>query len=133
MELEKIITPETVGGAVVGLPLFWVFNKKILLKTAVVDTGLETTEAQCSVIEMLRKEVQRMSESNKELGLSLQQIQRENVELRKEISVLNEDINVLTEWKSSINRIRDKHCSDCEFNEIALLHKDRRVGKKDHV
>jgi hypothetical protein len=123
------IAPEWAAGAVIAIPAFFLFLKKIALKTAIADTGIEATDAQCAVIEMLRSEVKRMAVSNKELGVSLQDFQRENVELRKEISFLHETINQLSERLNAIDRIRER-CGTCEHNLSMSGSWERNNGKQ---
>ena len=97
-----------VGGAAVGVPIFWLFIKKILLGNATDNASISASDARMDVIELLRAEVQRMSESNKELGESLKAFQVENISLRKEICELHETINSLSDQLSILNMERKR-------------------------
>ena len=114
MDISQL-TLEGVGGGVAGLAGMWLMISKLLLKKAIDDTSKSSAEAETTVIELLRGEVERMAQSNKDLGRALKEFQLENVELRKEISDLHETINTLSERLNSIDRTRDK-CKGCEFD-----------------
>lgn len=106
----------------IGAPLFWLFIKKVLVGGRIQDARLAGASAENDVIEMLRKEVQRMSDSNKSLGIALQEFQRENLELRKEICELHENIGSLSERLNILSRVRYV-CSECgEDNTDNLPH-----------
>lgn len=98
--------------AVFGMPLLIWFYKRIFAKAALEDTSKTATDAQCSVIEMLRSEVRRMSDINGELAKALNELQLENVELRKEISALHDTINEMTERLNIISRRKDDKPDD---------------------
>ena len=75
----------------------WYLFSNTKTKSAVDDTTIAATEAQGSVIELLQKQIERMSASNEELGEALRQFQLENIALRREISDLHITINTLSE------------------------------------
>ena len=115
MILEELITYAWMGsGAVIAGGGGYMLLKKLLLKIALTDTGIESTEAQQSVIENLRVEVQRMSLGNKDLIISLQLFQRENMDLRREISSLHDKINILTE-SLNLLKLRSDDCVSCKY------------------
>ncbi|MCK9394227.1 MAG: hypothetical protein M0Q44_01385 [Methylobacter sp.] len=110
---------ELVGGgigSVIGFPLLVWFYKRVFAKAAFEDTSKTATDAQCSVIEMLRSEVERMAHSNKELGLAVAQFQHENVALKQEMSKLHETINQLSLQVAANNLMREQ-CGECEHNQ----------------
>ena len=109
-------------GSSIGAPLFWLFIKKVLVGGRVQDAKLAGASAESDVIEMLRKEVQRMSDSNKSLGIALQEFQRENLELRREICELHQNIGSLSDRLNILSRVR-YICSECgEDNTNNLPH-----------
>jgi FtsZ-binding cell division protein ZapB len=96
------------GGAI-ALPLLVYFYKRLFTKVAVEDTSKAATVAECSIIELLRKEVERMSKINGELSNSLNAMQQENIKMqhenlqfRQEISDLHEKIRELTERLNAV-------------------------------
>lgn len=85
------------GFGVATITGIWIAISSTRTKTAVDDSTIAATEAQGSVIELLQKQVERMSVSNEELGMALKQFQLENIALRREISDLHITINTLSE------------------------------------
>jgi FtsZ-binding cell division protein ZapB len=90
-------------GTVIGLPLLYYFYKRLFAKVAVEDTSKAATSAECGVIDMLHKEVERMSRINGELATALSAMQQENIKMqqenfqfRLEIADLNKKIKELT-------------------------------------
>lgn len=92
-------------GAAMGLPLLYYFYKRLFTKVAVEDTSKAATTAECSVIELLRNEVERMSKINGELSNALSAMQHENLQFRSEISDLHEKIRELTGRLNAISGI----------------------------
>ena len=95
---------------VIGVAIWWVFEHKVFKNTDKIEQIID--EAQYSVIDMLRKEVERMSQSNKQLSLGLAQFQAENIELRLEIANLHEIIGDLSARIDILTRAT-LYCKDC--------------------
>lgn len=100
------VTPEHVGGTLGGIAGFWLLAKKVLLKTALDTTSQGATEAEHDILRLLREEVTRMAESNKVMAELLSTFQRDNINLKKEISILHDNINQLSERLSRLGRIQ---------------------------
>lgn len=107
MGIESIPTEALVAGSVVGSSVFWLFIKRTISKSAAESTLASSEAAKINVIELLREEVQRMSEVNTKLASGLNQLQIENVRLRREISSLHDTINTMTEQFGVISRRYD--------------------------
>ncbi len=106
MDIGHIPT-EIFAGTVIGLPVFWLFIKRTISKSAAETTLAMSESAKVNVIELLREEIQRMSEINGKLADGLNELQIENVKLRREISVLHDTINTMTEQFGIISRRYD--------------------------
>ncbi len=103
-DISHIFTIIGTGAATIA-SMFYLFSSA-KTKTALDDSTITATEAQGSVIELLQKQVERMSQSNEELGIALKQFQCENMALRKEISDLHITINTLSE---KINKLSHRN------------------------
>jgi FtsZ-binding cell division protein ZapB len=100
----KDITPETALGGVSVASMFWLLLKKIMLRTAVDNTAINSAEAQSDVITLLRDEVSRLGGANARLAEKLNAVQMENVGLRTEMSELRDRLNAMTEQINIISR-----------------------------
>lgn len=98
-------------GAVIGLPLLAWFYKRVFTKVAFEDTSKTATDAQRSVIEMLKTEVERMSKINGDLTKAINEMQVENIKIhikfRQEITQLHETISGLTDRLNAISRRKE--------------------------
>lgn len=94
-ETRNIITPEHVGGGIVGLTGIWLLFKKVLVKSAIEDTNLSSSEAYNDVINLLRQEVQRLNENNTMLVRELSELHVENSKLRGEVTALKDTVAVM--------------------------------------
>ena len=98
------IPNEAIAGTLVGVPAFWLFLKQVVLKSTSESASTSAENAKIDVITMLRDEVRRMGEINNQLATGLNELQIENVKLRKEISDLHNTINKMTEQLNIISR-----------------------------
>ena len=105
---------------VIGVAIWWVVEHKVFKNTDKIEQIID--EAQYSVIDMLRKEVERMSQSNKQLSLGLAQFQAENLELRREISDLHDTISELSERINLLSKSQAS-CDSCIHNYANILSK----------
>ena len=105
---------------VIGVAIWWIMEHHVLKGSDKVEEAIDA--AQYSVIDMLRKEVERMSESNKQLGLGLAQFQAENLELRREISDLHDTISELSERINLLSKSQAS-CDSCIHNYANILSK----------
>jgi predicted nucleic acid-binding Zn-ribbon protein len=101
MDLHNMPIPEVLSGAFLSGPVFWLFFKRIMLKSAKDTTGIKSEEAKTDVIELLRSEIERLNVSNTKLADSLNELQVENIKLRQEILDLRSTINELVRRESS--------------------------------
>jgi uncharacterized protein YlxW (UPF0749 family) len=95
MDFHGIQIPEMVAGSFMSAPVFWLYFKRIMLKSAKDTTEIKSAEAKTDVIELLRSEVERLSAINSKLSESLNELQQENIKLRQEILDLRSTVNDL--------------------------------------
>ena len=95
---------EAISATLVGIPAFWLFMKRVIFKGASESASTSAENAKIDVITMLRDEVRRMGEINTQLATGLNELQIENVKLRKEISGLHNTINRITEQLNIMSR-----------------------------
>lgn len=95
---------EALGGAALGLPMLWLFAKRMAVKLASDELSINSVNSQTQVIDMLRDEVERLGGINGRLSASLNELHIENIKLRKEISDLHETVNRMSEKLNSLSR-----------------------------
>lgn len=126
MDFIQGMSAQDLGGllagsmGVIGVAIWWVVEHKVFKNTDKIEQIID--EAQYSVIDMLRKEVERMSQSNKQLSLGLAQFQAENLELRREISDLHDTISELSERINLLSKSQSS-CDSCIHNYSNILSK----------
>ena len=126
MDFIQGMSAQDLGGllagsmGVIGVAIWWVVEHKVFKNTDKIEQIID--EAQYSVIDMLRKEVERMSQSNKQLSLGLAQFQAENLELRREISDLHDTISELSERINLLSKSQAS-CDSCIHNYSNILSK----------
>jgi predicted nuclease with TOPRIM domain len=103
VDLKSISTEEALG-SVGGLSMLWLLLKKIMLRTAVDNTAINSADAQSDVITLLREEVSRLGGANARLAEKLNAVQMENVGLRTEMSELRDKLNAMTEQLNILSR-----------------------------
>ena len=112
-KLNSVLTPENAAVGGLGAAGVWMLFKRMVLKGAVTDSGIEAAEAQTTVIEMLRAEVLRLSASNKDLSCSLETFHAKNMELKNEVSELKILMNNFASRMASLDRISSE-CRKCQ-------------------
>jgi FtsZ-binding cell division protein ZapB len=91
--LHELATPEViVGTGGVGSSL-WLLWKKFLVSNSKETKNLAASDAEVDVINLLRSEVKRLSEINVELANALNELQLENINLKREISNMHTTLN----------------------------------------
>lgn len=95
--LKTLITPETGAIGIAGLGGFWLVFKRFLVKNAMENTNLSATDAYSEIINTLREEVGRLSETNTKLAKALNDLQAENINLKHEIAQLHNALNSMRE------------------------------------
>jgi hypothetical protein len=124
------ISPEVALGVPSGAALVFLALKKLILKTASLDTTKAAVDAEGEVIDILRGEVVRLAAGNKQLHEELQRFHTENALLRKEVTLLQTTIEELTSRINVIDRLR-ADCEGCQYNILpnrrSKLH-DRVLG-----
>jgi len=87
-----LTTPEGVlsGTLIAGLVSY--FLRRLFLAFTKSEVEVTESRAEINVIEMLGSEVGRLGRINRELATALNDLQRENIELKKEISSLHTTI-----------------------------------------
>jgi cell division protein FtsB len=129
------IDPEAGMGAVAGLASVWLVFKKLLVKSKREDVNLQAEGAQMDVITLMRSEIRRLSDGNKELvdtinnfvritrelTAAMNEMERENDQLKLEVKRLN---CALIEFKEKLETIRTRK-NDVPFT---LKNDDRRTN-----
>jgi predicted RNase H-like nuclease (RuvC/YqgF family) len=108
MDLHGIKIPEVIAGSFMSAPVFWLYFKRIMLKSAQDTTETKSAEAKTDVIELLRSEVERLSAINSKLSESLNELQQESVKLQQENIKLRQEI---LDLRSTVNDLvrRENH------------------------
>lgn len=91
--LREFSAPEVVAGTAGGGSMIWLLFKRILVKSSEETKTLVTSDAQIEVINLLRDEVNRLSETNTKLATELNKLQLENINLKREIAQLHNTFN----------------------------------------
>lgn len=117
---------EIIGGALIGVPTFYLFIKKVLVKSAVDDATINAagltinaTQTQANVIKMLRVEVVRLSSINSQMSQILTQIQQENGKLRTEVSDLTSVVYVMEQKLKVVSQRKE---------DVPYVGEERRDG-----
>lgn len=92
MNWPELFTPESVAGTGIGGAGIWLFFKKIASKSATETANTSKADAYSEVIDTLRNEVKRLSDVNTELAKALNELQKENINLKREISQLHDTL-----------------------------------------
>ena len=104
MDLNNIKVPEIIAGSFMSAPVFWLYFKRVMLKSANDTTNIKSAEAKTDVIELLRSEIERLNASNTKLSETLNELQMENIKLRQEILDLRSTINELVRRDDQVVR-----------------------------
>lgn len=106
------MTPEGVLSGTIIAGLVSYFLRRLVLSFAKSDVATTEAKAEITVIEMLGAEVGRLGRINKELATALNELQQENILLKKEISNLHTTIcNVNEQVLQLTIQIRNLGCS----------------------
>lgn len=92
-QLKGALSPELLTGTAIGGAGFWLAFKRFLVISAVESANISASGAYNEIIENLRIEVRRLSEVNTELAKALNDLQRENIELKAEVSSLHDTLS----------------------------------------
>jgi FtsZ-binding cell division protein ZapB len=104
MEIMKDLSGEAVAGSVVGLPFMVLLLRKLLTLFRREGVEANAVGAQGDIIDLLRAEVKRLGEINNDLAGMVNELQRENLGLKREISTLHDTINQMNEQLNNLSR-----------------------------
>jgi FtsZ-binding cell division protein ZapB len=104
MEIMKDLSGEAVAGGVVGLPFMVLLLRKLLTLFRREGVEANAVGAQGDIIDLLRAEVKRLGEINNDLAGMVNELQRENLGLKREISTLHDTINQMNEQLNNLSR-----------------------------
>lgn len=97
MDLNTVPNEAMAAGGFVATPFVWLVWKKLLTLFTRESAAENAAGAQNDVISQLREEVTRLANINKDLAEMVNELQRENIELKKDISELHSTINKMGE------------------------------------
>jgi FtsZ-binding cell division protein ZapB len=100
----KDLPSEAIAGGVAGIPFLALVLKKIFTLFQREGVAASAAGAQGEIIDLLRAEVRRLGEINNDLANMVNELQRENMGLKKEISTLHDTINQMNEQLSKLSR-----------------------------
>ncbi|MGR9051376.1 MAG: hypothetical protein ACU84J_01880 [Gammaproteobacteria bacterium] len=98
---------EVIGGAVIGVPAFWIFITRFAERMINSKVQIEAATAQIQVIKMLQDEIKRLSAVNNRLIVTLQTLQIENTKMRKELTWLHHTTSDMHQKVSTIAMRKD--------------------------
>jgi len=92
-----LLTPEGVLSGTIIAGLVSYFLRRLVLSFTKSDVATTEAKAEITVIEMLCAEAERFSRINRELTIALNDLQKENIQLKREISNLHTTISLVNE------------------------------------
>jgi FtsZ-binding cell division protein ZapB len=103
MELKEL-SGEAVAGSIVSIPFLVLLLKKVFTLFKSEGVAASAVDAKGDIIDLLRAEVKRLGEINNDLANMVNELQRENMGLKKEISTLHDTINQMNEQLKNLSR-----------------------------
>lgn len=97
MELNNIPPGEAAASGVIVAPFLWLLCKKFLTLFQRESVAANMAGAQNDIITQFREEINRLAEVNKALASMVNDLQKENIELKKDISDLHVTIHKMNE------------------------------------